>query len=195
MMKKIAFFLLLVIFTASFAFSADDKVIMRLMPLDPEKNAFVHNNYGIQYLNIGQYGAAIEEFKIAIGLNPDTQATALFLTNLGDTYMKLGNYTQAQDCYERAIDKSPLNFKYYQNLVLSYKAQGLLDSKLKYYRKYKKSPLDDVKIGLILVEKGKINEGIVVLDNFIMNEPKLFITDGVKYYLNELIDAKKKGLI
>ena len=176
-------------------YSANDKVIMRLMELDPEKNAYVHNNYGLQYLNIGQYYAAIEEFKIAICLNPDTQATAVFFTNLGETYIKLGDYVQAQDCFERALEKSPLNFKYYLNLVLSYKARGMLDSKLRYYRKYKKSPLDDILIGLILIEKGKINEGITVLDNFVMNEPKLFVTDGVKYYLKEITDARKKGLI
>ena len=195
MIKKILLLLFISFVFQLSASASEDRKYFRLMKLEPENNAYVHNNYGLEYLNIGQYYAAIEEFKIAIGLNPDTQATSIFFTNLGETYMKLGNYAQAQDCFERALEKSPLNFKYYLNLVLSYKARGILDEKLKYYRKNKKSPLDDVTIGIILIEKGKINEGITVLDNFVMNEPKLFITDGVKYYLNQIIEARKKGLI
>jgi len=195
MIKKLFLLLLIIFFINSAVISAEDRKYFGLMKLDPEKNAYVHNNYGLQYLNIGQYYAAIEEFKIAISLNPDTQATSVFYTNLGETYMKLGYYAQAENCFERALEKSPLNFKYYQNLVTSYQARGLLDAKLQYFRKYKKSPLDDVTIGLILIAKGKINEGITVLDNFVMNEPKLFITDGVKSYLNDIIDARKKGLI
>ena len=195
MIKKLYLLLLIIFFINSAVISAEDRKYFGLMKLDPEKNAYVHNNYGLQYLNIGQYYAAIEEFKIAISLNPDTQATSVFYTNLGETYMKLGYYAQAQDCFERALVKSPLNFKYYQNLVTSYQARGLLDAKLQYFRKYKKSPLDDVTIGLILIAKGKINEGITVLDNFVMNEPKLFITDGVKYYLNGVIEARKNGQI
>ncbi len=164
-----------------------------LMKIDPEKNAYVHNNFGLEYLNMGQYYAAIEEFKIAICLNPNTQATSIYFNNLGETYLKLQSYAQAQDCFERAIEKYPLNFRYYLNLVTSYQMQGLLDSKLRYYKKNKKTPLDDITIGLILVAKGRTDDGIIILDNFVMNEPKLFITDGVKFYLNGLIEARKNG--
>ena len=195
MIKKIILLFFIIINLSAIAFAANDKNYLGLMKIDPEKNAYVHNNFGLQYLSIGQYYAAIEEFKIAICLNPDTQATSVFYTNLGDTYMKLGNYVQAQDCYERALEKYPLNFNYYQNIVSVYKVRGILDSKLSYLRRHKKTPLDDITIGLILIAKGKINDGITVLDNFVMNEPKLFITDGVKYYLNDIIDARKKGLI
>jgi len=193
MIKKIILIFFLTLFIQTCA-NAKDKDYIGLMKIDPEKNAYVHNNMGLQYLNIGQYYAAIQEFKIAIGLNPNTQATSLYFNNLGETYLRLGVYASAQDCFERAIEKYPLNFKYYLNLVTSYQMQGTLDSKLKYYRKNKKSPLDDITIGLILIAKGQTNDGITVLDNFVMNEPKLFITDGVKYYLSGIIEAKKNGL-
>ena len=193
MTKKI-FLIFLIIFFLPIAAYSSGKNYVGLMKIDPEKNAYVHNNFGLEYLNIGQYYAAIEEFKIAICLNPDTQATSIYYNNLGETYLKLQSYAQAQDCFERALEKYPLNFRYYLNLVTSYQMQGLLESKLKYYRKNKKSPLDDITIGLILVAKGKTDEGIIILDNFVMNEPKLYITDGVKYYLSGLIEAKKNGL-
>ena len=42
------------------------------------KNARIHNNKGIMYLEERLYYPAIEEFKIAISLNPNTQATAVY---------------------------------------------------------------------------------------------------------------------
>lgn len=194
MIKKI---LVLAVITLLFQLNAQasDKKYLGLMTIDPEKNAYVHNNLGLEYLNMGQYYAAIEEFKIAIYLNPETQATSIYFNNLGETYFKLQLYPQAQDCFEKALSKYPQNFKYYLNLVSTYQMRGLLDSKLKYIKQNKKTPLDDIIIGLIMIAKCKYNEGITVLDNFVMNEPKLFITDGVKYYLNSLIEARKNGQI
>lgn len=189
--------LILIVLTLIFQLNADaaDKKYLGLMTIDPEKNAYVHNNFGLEYLNLGQYYAAIEEFKIAICLNPDTQATSIYLNNLGETYFKLQLYQQAQDCFEKALEKYPQNFKYYLNLVSTFQMRGLLDTKLKYLKQHKKTPLDDITVGLIMIAKGKYNEGIAILDNFIQNEPKLYITDGVKYYLNGVIEARKNGQI
>lgn len=192
MIKNIILIFIIILFLPMSVYSSG-KNYVGLMKIDPEKNAYVHNNFGLEYLNMGQYYAAIEEFKIAICLNPNTQATSIYFNNLGETYLKLQSYAQAQDCFERAIEKYPLNFRYYLNLVTSYQMQGLLDSKLRYYKKNKKTPLDDITIGLILVAKGRTDDGIIILDNFVMNEPKLFITDGVKFYLNGLIEARKNG--
>ena len=71
--------------------------------------------------------------------------------------------------------------------------QGVLDSKLKQLTRYKKSPLDDITIGLIYIAKGQTNRGITILDNFVMNEPKLLITDGVKYYIKGMTEAQKSS--
>ena len=46
--------------------------------IDAEKDAFYHNNVGLNYLKDRIYYAAIQEFKIAIQLSPNTQATAIF---------------------------------------------------------------------------------------------------------------------
>lgn len=192
MIKKSIIFSFLFIFFCLPCISADKNYI-GLMKLDPEKNAYVHNNYGLGYLDMGQYYAAIQEFKIAISLNPNSQATALYFNNLGETYLKLGYYAAAQDCFENSIEKAPLTFRYYLNLVASYQMQGITDSKLKYHIKNKKTPLDDITIGLLYIAKGQTDNGIAILDNFVMNEPKLFITDGVKYYLKGIIEERKNG--
>ena len=46
--------------------------------IDPEKNAYDHNNKGVIYVEEKCYYAAIQEFKMAISLNPKTQATAVY---------------------------------------------------------------------------------------------------------------------
>ena len=69
---------------------------------------------------------------------------------------------------------------------------GVLDKKLNYLLKNKKTPLDDITIGLIYIAKGQKQKGIAILDNFVMKEPTLFITDGVKYYIQQFSDLQKK---
>ena len=38
--------------------------------IDAVKNSILHNNLGMNYFNEGYYYGAIQEFKIAISLNP-----------------------------------------------------------------------------------------------------------------------------
>ena len=174
--------------------ASKEREYIGLSTLNPERNAYIHNNKGLGYLNLGQYYAAIQEFKIAISLNPDTQATALYLSNLGETYIRLGYYEAAQNCFEDAMQKAPLNFRYYLNLVRTFDLQGISKEKLKYYIKNKQTPLDDIIIGLLYISTKDVNKGIAVLDNFVMNEPKLFITEGVKFYLKDIIEYRKNNM-
>lgn len=153
--------------------------------IDATKNAQYHNNMGLRYVDEKWYPAAVQEFKMAISLNPNTQATAVYFNNLGDTYMNMGYYRYAQDCYERAIRQYNLNFLYYQNLVKCYKAQNLIDFYTKKYEKSTKS-LDMVMLGLLYVEKGNLTRGMIKLDEFCMSEPDLLITGAVRSYLKEL---------
>ena len=69
--------------------------------IDAVRNAYIHNNKGLNYLKDNLYYPAIQEFKIAISLNPNTQATAVYYNNLGETYMKLGYPDMAIDCFEK----------------------------------------------------------------------------------------------
>lgn len=155
--------------------------------IDAEKNAFLHNNIGINYLKDNDYYAAIKEFEIAIKVNPNTQATAVYYDNLGRTYQTIGYARMAQPCFERAIIQNPINFDYYLSLVSTFKAQGILDSKLKEYKLKKSSPLNEIVVGLIYVEKGQVPTGITVLDNFCNKEPDLLITKAVQYYMKNCV--------
>lgn len=157
--------------------------------IDAAKNAYQHNNIGLRYVDEKWYPAAVQEFKIAISLNPNTQATAVYYNNLGDTYMRMGLFRYAQDCYERAITQYSLNFTYYQNLVKCFKAQKLIGSKIKYYSANTKKSTNMVMLGLLYVENGEVNRGIIKLDEFCMQEPNLLITCAVRNYINELVKS------
>lgn len=153
--------------------------------IDAAKNAFLHNNMGLRYMNEHCYYAAIQEFKIAINLAPDTQATAVYYKNIGDAYMAIGYPNMAQQPYEDAVKQYGLNFQYYKDLVKCYKALGLIPYKISEYSKGE-NPLNRVMLGLLYVESGNIKRGIIVLDEFTMREPDLLITPAVKQYVQQL---------
>ena len=81
MIKKI--FITILLISAAFVVSGYKKP--HTYTIDAEKNAYFHNNLGLNYIEDKYYYAAIQEFKIAISLVPDTQASAVYYNNLGDT--------------------------------------------------------------------------------------------------------------
>jgi len=158
--------------------------------IDPEKNAFQHNNMGLIYVEERDYYAAIQEFKMAISLNPETQATATYFNNLGKVYVTIGYPALAQDCFENALKQYPLNFEYYKELAQCYKLQGKALAKLQEYKNKKNAPsLDKVMLGLLYEQNGDIKKAIFVLDEFTASEPALLITPSVKQYIQTLVDS------
>lgn len=182
-MKKFLVILCLVV-GAMPVFSLDRFVI------EAERNANNHNNLGILHMQDRYYAAAIKEFQIAITINPDTQATAVYYANLANVYMKIGYPALAEDVLQRAVKLSPMNFSYYQDLVLAYKKQKLLPLKLRQYSKDVKNPLSSVMVGLILVEQGKTDAGLSKLQEFCYLEPDLIISKGVQAYVNQKLKKR-----
>lgn len=153
--------------------------------IDAQKNAYVHNNLGLIYVDEKCYYAAIQEFKIAISLNPNTQATAVYYNNLGEVYLTIGYPSYALDCFERALKQYSLNFKYYENLAKTYKMLNTVDSQIAKYSD-ESNPLNRVMLGLLYEQKGDIKRAITILDDFAMSEPDLIITNAVKKHIKEL---------
>lgn len=157
--------------------------------IDAEKNAYEHNNLGIMYVEEKDYYAAIQEFKMAISLNPKTQATAIYFNNLGKVYMTIGYPDLALDCFQNAITQYNLNFEYYKNLVECYKALDQIQLKLDEYKAKKNvSPYDKIVSGLLYEQAGDIRKAIFILDEFVISEPNLLITPAVKSYIQDLVN-------
>lgn len=183
-MKK---FLLIPLIFLAFLTSAYKKP--DVYEIDAQKNAYVHNNLGLIYVDEKCYYAAIQEFKIAISLNPNTQATAVYYNNLGEVYLTIGYPDYALDCFERALKQFSLNFKYYQNLAKTFKLLGTLDEKITKYSN-EENPLNKVMLGLLYEQKGDSRRAITILDDFVMSEPDLIITPAVKKHIKELVEAR-----
>ncbi len=154
--------------------------------IESEQNAYLHNNMGLVYIKERSYYPAIQEFKIAISLAPDVQASAVFYNNLGECYMKLNQPELAQDCFERAIQQFSLNFKYYKNIAECYYQLGLADKQIQ--KSYQDpNPLGIILRGLLLEQKGEITEAITTLDEFVAKEPDIIISAAVREHIKKLV--------
>ena len=157
---------------------------MGVQEINAQKNAVDHNNRGIIYMQDRYYAPAIKEFQIAIMLDPETQASAVYYSNLANCYMKIGYPALAQDALQKAIKLYPMNFAYYEDLTITFKRQNILEQKLKFYTKdSQKNPFSQIMVGLILIEQGKTNAGLAKLHEFIHTEPDLIISSGVRNYI------------
>lgn len=184
MIKKLKALLILLFFTIT----TSGYVRPDVYKIDAEKNAVFHNNLGLNAICDKEYLEAIQEFSLAIALNPNTQATAVYYNNLGETYLKLGYPKEAQKCFEESIKLNCLSLLYYQNLVASFKAQKLVNQKIKVYEsKNRKNSLNMVVLGLLYAANGDTRKGIIKLDEFCMKEPDLLITPSVRDYIKTII--------
>lgn len=181
MMKKISTLLLLLVLVFCTGYKKPYKYV-----ISAEKDAFYHNNVGLNYLKDRIYYAAIQEFKIAISLSSSTQASAIFYNNLGETYLFIGYPEQALSCFEDAIKLYGLNFKYYLNLVQCYINLGITDSKIKEFT-LSQNIYDKIKLGILYVKKGEIRKGVNILDEICTQEPDLIITPALRQYLEKVI--------
>ena len=154
--------------------------------IEAENNAYRHNNQGIIYLKEKYYFGAIKEFKIAIDLLPNSQATAVYYVNLGKTYEEIGYPELARPCFEKAVSINVLCFDYYLKLAENYKKLGIVDEKLIEFQGKTESPLNEIMVGLLFIQKGDVSTGVTVLDEFCNKETNLLITTGVKEYINKI---------
>ena len=184
MIKRILTIFLLIIMIFCSAYKKPHKYT-----IEAEKDAFLHNNIGLNYLRDRIYYAAIQEFKIAISLSPSTQATAIFQNNLGETYMFIGYPEMALPCFEDSIKLYGLNFKYYKNLVNCYIALNKAESKAKELM-VSDNIYDRITLGIIYIETGDYRKGVNVLDEVCANEPNLLITPALKQYVKKVLKDK-----
>ena len=181
-MQKIGSIVILIVLTI--LTSAYDKP--NVMVIDAVKNSNQHNNLGINYMSERLYYAAIQEFKIAISINPESQATAVYYNNLGECYMKIQHPELALDCFERAIALYNLNLNYYINLAKCHIANKMLEQKLEQFNDFS-NPYNQLMSGVLYVESGDYRRGITILDNFTIAEPDLIITPAVKSYIKSSV--------
>ena len=154
-----------------------------------ERDAFYHNNLGLNYLKDRVYYAAIQEFKIAISLSPSTQSSAIFYNNIGETYNFIGYPDLALDSFENAVKLYGLNLKYHINLVKTYILVNKSESKIKEFEQ-SNDVYDRIKLGILYIETGNYRKGVNTLDEICAQEPDLLITPAIKQYIKQVIKEK-----
>ena len=157
--------------------------------IEAERNAFFHNNVGLNYLQDKYYYAAIQEFKIAISLSPSTQASAVFHNNLGETYLYINYPEAALTCFEDAVKLYGLNLKYHMNLVKTYIQLGQADLKIKEFEA-SDDVYDKIKLGILYIETNEARKGVNILDEICVSEPDLLITPALRQYIKQTIKEK-----
>jgi len=80
---------------------------------DAPYSSRAHNNVGIQYMNDGNYEAALEEYKISIRLRPDYSHP---YHNIGHMFAIMQKYQEAVPYYKEAQRYNPYEWKTRQDL-------------------------------------------------------------------------------
>jgi hypothetical protein len=84
----------------------------------------IHNNLGNVYSLKGDYEKSIEEFKLAIQINP-TYGDAYH--NIGNVYYQIQKLPEAAENYRKALELNPRLWQSHQNLAAVYYNQGRYD--------------------------------------------------------------------
>ena len=87
-------------------------------------NPILYNKLAGTYLNTGKHDKALTLLKKSLTYYPHFHTTLL---NLGETYLEIEKYPQAQDHYERALRVNPFNPFAHTRLLQIYKKLGLED--------------------------------------------------------------------
>lgn len=158
--------------------------------IDPSKNAVWHNERGLFFLRFDNYYGAIEEFKIAIALNHESEASAAFYNNLGTAYYKLGGYDLSRQCFEKAVRLNSNFIEYYDNLIDSYKALKKINKVINDNEKaVNKNPYNSrafLMLGLINKKQGNKDKAVMYLKEFTRLEPDLDISKQIDNMLREM---------
>jgi tetratricopeptide (TPR) repeat protein len=87
------------------------------------------------YINLGlclqqsrQPGAALEQYQRAAGLTSDPRELAVAYTNAGAIYDVVGDYPDAHESYNRAVQANPKFFSAYLNRGLLFEREGNVDA-------------------------------------------------------------------
>ncbi len=204
---KIFILTFLAIFNPCFADLGKASIVS---PIEAQNNAQMHNNLGNYYLKDKDLFAAIKEYRIAIGINPDSQTTATYFNNLGKVYLILGEIQKrnglplqgwddfsimAQVSFEEAIKKDCMKLEYYQNLVKAYELVGITEEKKQYYlNNTKNNPFNVIPAAIILEKQGQLHYANMLLDDFVNENPDIIISKDLKKVIKQNLKNAPESL-
>ncbi len=158
--------------------------------VDPAKNAVWHNEQGRFYLNLKYYTAAINEFKTAILLNPESEVSASFYNNLGIAYSKIKDYDSAEFSFKKAVELKPYYLRFRENLIENYMRKNMLEEVVKTHnRLITENPnalQSYIMLGLIHKNHGNKEYAVMYFKRFVLLAPEFGITNRIKSIIEKL---------
>lgn len=154
--------------------------------IDATKNARLHSNLGNIYFDEKKYPAALKEYEIAYNLAYKTQAAGAYLYNIARCYFVLGDYKLAKNAVLGAIKKDCMHITYYELLVDCFIKLNVVESELQKYINDTSNPYNRIVVGLMYLKTGKKMQAKATFDDFIVNYPKMLITQEVRAILRQL---------
>jgi tetratricopeptide (TPR) repeat protein len=141
---------------------------------EPERpgNAEQIHQAGVSYYESGEFEKAIEAYKHALKLKPDSQE---FYYNLGMAYSSLGRYKEAIEAYNNAIRIKPDYAAAYYNLGHAHSNLGQHDKAIKVFRQalqYDPNNLETyLALGDAYADSGQEDKAVAAFEGAIRREP------------------------
>jgi tetratricopeptide (TPR) repeat protein len=113
----------------------------------------IYQEFASIYLSKGRHQKAIDLYKKALNINPDSPKTWY---KLGRTYIELKDYQKAIDCYRQVLKIDPGSIIVLNDLGWVYEVTGDYQKSIEYFQKYLRYNPDDpeiyFKLGIVYLE-------------------------------------------
>lgn len=140
--------------------------------LEIEDRSWVRNNLALALFKQGRYGEAIEQYRMALALDPND---ALVHSNLGVAYEKTDDIRSALYHYGQAIELDRENQSVYVNMARVLAVQKGEDDQILGYRVapdlFPLDPAVHYHVGVVLAEQGHVELGIRYLRQAVKYNP------------------------
>lgn len=148
-----------------------------------KKNVKPHLDRGRDHLRQNRFSEAIQEFLIAVDIDP---ACALSYFNLGYAYHELGQLDTAREYYEKAIELEPTCALFLENLArLNFEVLDFSEAARVFQRASSSGAIQPLSLGLwgrALFEQGLYEESIDAFKKLHNQNPQPVIQAGAQYW-------------
>jgi tetratricopeptide (TPR) repeat protein len=173
---------------------AQEPTFGKVSPVNSNINAIndciTHHNKGIAFMEAGYPLHAIDEFKLALMLNPNSTMSATVYNNMGRAYEMMRSYNLAITCYQHAIKINPDFSLYYKNLVNAYRAKKALKQAQVDYEKIVKINSQDAQayfiLALIYMGNENNTRALQAFKKVVSLEPNIELTRSAQKYITKL---------
>lgn len=152
-------------------------------------DAKFYYNKGIIYNEEGKYGLAVDNYKTALSMEPESFEINF---NLGVAYINKKEYVCAIECFKVVLGQSPDEVAALSNIALAYAKNNDYNPAIEYYKKLLVIKPDDIPtfkdLGDVYTKNKQYDNAIECYKTFLKAHPTSFV---VKESLNTALNLKK----